>query len=84
MGLPPPPAVKKCMPKERSKDSKISVMVRIGKAEITRIILHRDVQTNIGIFISVIPGARIFKTVTRKLMPESKLPRPEICKLHIQ
>src|SRR5258708_37566643 len=84
MELPPKPEVKKCIPKSRSNDKSMSVMVSIGKAEMMRTILQSDVHTNIGIFMSVIPGARILRTVTRKLTPESKLPRPDICKLHIQ
>ncbi len=41
-------------------------------------------QTKMGIFIRVMPGQRILKIVTKKLMPEIKLPTPAICTVHIQ
>ena len=37
------------------------------------------VQVNTGIFISFMPGARMRRMVTMKLMPVSVVPRPEIC-----
>lgn len=60
MALPPAPAVKKCMPSVRSSASRVSDTVRMGKAKATSDMLANTLQTNIGIFISVMPGARIF------------------------
>ena len=40
--------------------------------------LENTDQVNIGIFISFMPGARIFRIVTMKLIPVVKLPIPEI------
>ena len=37
----------------------------------------------IGIFISVMPGARIFTMVAIRLMPDSSVPTPAICKDHM-
>ena len=38
-----------------------------------------QVQVKIGICISFMPGARILNTVTRKLIPVSNVPIPDIC-----
>ncbi len=61
-----------------------SVAVRMGNAKATRIMLVSTLQAKIGIFKSVMPGARILRMVVMKLMPESRLPRPAICRLQIQ
>ena len=53
-------------------------------AKTIKIIAQRTLQTKIGIFIKVIPGQRIFKMVTKKLIPESVVPTPAICKIQIQ
>ena len=37
------------------------------------------VQVNTGIFIRVMPGARMRRIVTMKLMPVSVVPKPDIC-----
>ena len=50
----------------------------------TSITEHKQLQTKIGIFISVMPGQRIFKIVTKKLMPDMVLPMPAICTIQIQ
>jgi hypothetical protein len=49
-------------------NSMISALVRTGVAIITRTLVTRTVQTRIGIRNSVMPGARILKIVTRKLI----------------
>jgi hypothetical protein len=58
--------------------------VRIGKAKITRITVAKDAQTKIGILQMVIPGQRIFKIVTKKLIPARRDPAPDIWTLHAQ
>ncbi len=55
-----------------------NVTVKIGKA---KMIIRQVVKTdheNKGIRISFMPGARILRMVTRKLIPVVKLPIPEI------
>ena len=47
-------------------------------------VVNKAVQTKIGIRMSVIPGARIFRMVTRKLMLVISEPMPAIWKAHIQ
>ena len=61
-----------------------AVAVKIGKAKITKIIVAKEDHTKIGIFISVIPGQRIFSIVTKKLIPDIVLPTPAICTIQIQ
>ncbi|MNG03533.1 hypothetical protein D3C84_866190 [compost metagenome] len=78
IGLPPASKVKKCAPRNRSKNSSAIVTVRIGKANKIMRQLDRTDHVNIGIFISFMPGARIFKIVTTKLMPVAREPIPEI------
>ena len=50
-------------------NSMTSALVRTGVAMTTRTLVTRIVQTMIGIRNRVMPGARILKIVTRKLMP---------------
>ena len=61
-----------------------NIAAKIGKTETIRTELKSEVHVNIGIFIKVMPGARFFMIVTRKLIPPRSVPRPEICKLQIQ
>ncbi len=42
-------------------------------------LVHSDVQQKIGIFIMVMPGARILTIVQIRLTPDSKVPTPAIC-----
>ena len=44
-----------------------------------RMLVKVQVQVKTGIFISVMPGARILNTVTRKLTPVSSVPSPDNC-----
>ena len=53
------------------------VTVRIGNDAIIRTLAHRDAQVNTGILNIVIPGARIFRMVTKKLIPVRVVPTPE-------
>ena len=50
-----------------------------GKAATIRTLVTSEVQVKIGIFIRVMPGARMRRMVTMKLMPLSVVPNPEIC-----
>src|SRR5436305_10713538 len=69
IGLPPPPTVKKCVPNRRSNIPSASATVKIGNDAQMRTEAIKEVHVNIGIFISVMPGALIFKIVTIKLIP---------------
>jgi hypothetical protein len=48
------------------------------------IIVAKVAQTKIGIFINDMPGHLIFKMVTKKFIPEIKVPAPEIWTLQSQ
>ena len=43
-------------------------------------LLASVVQQNTGIFIMVMPGARIFTIVAIRLMPDSVVPTPATCR----
>ncbi|MNT64819.1 hypothetical protein D3C72_2027530 [compost metagenome] len=51
-----------------------------GKAATISTLVHRAVQVKTGIFIMVMPGARIFTMVASRFTPESSVPTPAICK----
>ena len=55
-----------------------------GKASTTRNCTTRLIQTNTGIRISVMPGARMFTMVTMKLNPAIREETPRICSPSIQ
>ncbi len=42
-------------------------------------LVHSAVQVKIGIFMAVMPGARILTMVAMRLTPESSVPMPAIC-----
>ena len=42
-------------------------------------LVHSAVQVKIGIFISVMPGARILTMVAIRFTPDSKVPTPATC-----
>ena len=52
--------------------------MRIGKAATIRMFVQSAVQVKIGIFIMVMPGARIFTMVAIRLMPDNRVPMPAI------
>ena len=58
-------------------NSMISALVKTGVAIRTRTLVTRTVQTRIGIRNSVMPGARILKIVTRKLIAAQDRARPD-------
>ncbi|CKW38739.1 Uncharacterised protein [Mycobacterium tuberculosis] len=45
--------------------------------------MHRAVQVKTGIFIMVMPGARIFTMVASRFTPDSNVPTPAICNDHM-
>ena len=53
--------------------------VRTGKAATIRMLAQSEVQVNTGIFIIVMPGARIFTIVAIRFMPDSVVPTPATC-----
>ena len=61
-------------------NSMISALVSTGVAMTTRTLVTSTVQARIGILNRVIPGARILKIVTRKLMP----PRIELVPISVR
>src|SRR5690606_9077230 len=67
-GSPPPAAEKKLVPKNWSVSSIVTAPARTGIASSIRYAVISHVQTNIGIFISDMPGARMFSTVTMMLI----------------
>ena len=80
IALPPRSVVKKCIPNTLSSDKSPSATVSIGKAKTTNSIEPSAVQVNIGMRLSVMPGARRRIMVTIKFMPDSRVPRPAICR----
>ena len=58
--------------------------VSTGKEAIISTLVHNDAQVNTGILNIVIPGARIFSMVTKKLIPVSVVPIPDSWSVHIQ
>ncbi|MCY1203293.1 hypothetical protein D9M72_147950 [compost metagenome] len=58
--------------------SSASVAASTGKAATISTLVTSEVQVKIGIFIRLMPGARMRRMVTMKLMPESVVPSPDI------
>ncbi len=59
---------KKVAPKRRWNESSTSATVMTGMANTSRNCTTRTIQVKTGIFMSVMPGARMFRTVTMRLM----------------
>ncbi|MNT79374.1 hypothetical protein D3C72_2187030 [compost metagenome] len=53
--------------------------VRIGNAAMMITLVTSTVQVNTGIFINVMPGARMRRMVMNRLTPVSNVPMPEAC-----
>ncbi len=68
VGSPPPAALKKLVPKWRSKSSIVMAPASTGITAISRYAVMSHVQTNIGIFMSVMPGARMLRIVVMMLI----------------
>ena len=85
MGSPPPTAEKKEVPKWRSVRTIVIAPAKTGITAINKYAVISQVQANIGIFINVMPGARIFKMVTMMLIEPimDDAPRRWIAKIDI-
>ncbi len=59
-----------------------NVAVRTGKAATISRFDARAVQQKTGMRLYPIPGARIFNIVVVRLIPDNRVPRPEICSDH--
>ncbi|MNJ75258.1 hypothetical protein D3C77_723230 [compost metagenome] len=71
--------VKNCEPNIRSNITNANATVRTGNANTIITLVIRTDQVNIGIFIKVMPGARILRIVAIKLIPVINVPIPDIC-----
>ena len=67
-GSPPPAAWKKLVPKNRSVNNIVTPPASTGIASNNKYAVMSQVQTNIGIFRSGMPGARRFMIVTMMLI----------------
>ena len=83
-GSPPLVAKKKFVEKFRSKNTMMSAAVTHGIANTVRKAVTSIIQTKTGMRMSVIPGARMFRIVTMKLMPEVTDPKPSITRPTVQ
>ena len=77
-GSPPFEASKNAEPNRRSKVSRNSATVMTGSAKTSRTWTTKVIQVKTGIFINVMPGARMFSTVTVRLMADTVEPMPVI------
>jgi len=55
------------------------VAARIGNEATIRTLAQVQVQVKIGMSISFVPGAGIFRTVARNLTPVNVVPSPDNC-----
>jgi hypothetical protein len=67
-GSPPPDALKKWVPKWRSISTMVTPPASTGMMTINKTAVIRKPCANSGIFISVMPGARMFRMVTITLI----------------
>ena len=82
--LPPAALVKKCMPSRRSSASRPQATVSAGKAKAISTEAQSAVQVNGVMRIRLMPGARRFRMVTMKFMPDRVEPTPLIRSAQIQ
>ena len=66
------------MSKLRSKNTMIIAAVTIGIANTVRNAMTSIIHMNTGMRMSVMPGARMFRIVTMKLIAETSEPMPSI------
>ena len=57
-----------------------STAVSTGKVTTISTLVHSAVQVKTGIRISVMPGQRIFRIVVARLIADSVVPTPAICR----
>ena len=82
-GSPPPAALKKWVPKCRSVSSMVMVPASTGMTATRRKAVMSQVHTKRGIFISVMPGARMFRMVVMMLMAPMMEEMPIMCSARI-
>ena len=75
-GSPPFDATKNSVPKLRSKNTMIIAAVMIGMAKTVRNATTVIIHVNTGMRMSVIPGARMLRMVTMKLIADVVDPMP--------
>ena len=68
VGSPPPAALKKLVPKWRSVSSIVTAPASTGITAISRYAVMSHVHTKSGIFMSVMPGARMLRIVVMMLI----------------
>src|ERR1700755_851816 len=68
VGSPPPAALKNEVPKWRSVSSIVTAPASTGITAISKYAVMSQVHTNIGIFMSVMPGARMLRMVVMMLI----------------
>ncbi|MOA07735.1 hypothetical protein D3C78_1274510 [compost metagenome] len=78
ISIPPLAIVKNWDPNSRSNIINARATVNTGKANTMITFVINTDQVNIGIFIKVMPGARILRIVAIKLIPVIRVPIPEI------
>src|SRR3990167_11005650 len=78
-GSPPPAGLKKLVPKWRSVKVMVMAPASTGITAISKYAVINQVQENIGIFIKVMPGARMLSTVTMMLMEPMMELAPNKC-----
>ena len=78
-GSPPPAALKNDVPKWISINIMVTTPANTGMTAINKNAVINQVQTNKGIFINVIPGARIFKIVAMILIAPMMDEAPMMC-----
>ena len=82
-GSPPPAALKNEVPKCRSVSVIVIAPASTGITAISRYAVMSQVQTNIGIRISVMPGARMFRIVVMMLIEPMIDDAPRMCSAKI-
>src|SRR5919202_7097583 len=83
-GSPPLAGLKKPVPKLRSKYNKIVATVMLGKEKTIKNEVTSWAQTNNGMRLNFMPGARKLKMVIMMLSAPSTVPAPRICKPNTQ
>ena len=79
MGSPPPAALKKLVPKCLSASIMVTAPAKTGMMAINKKAVISHVQTNMGIFMSVMPGARMFRIVAMMLIEPMMDESPIMC-----
>ena len=79
-GSAPAAGSKNGAPKSRSNISRNSATVITGRANSSRNWVMSSIQVSTGMRIRVMPGARMFRQVTIRLMDETSEARPRICR----